>query len=290
MLTKMAEKREEKREKFVAHCDVCGRYMHKEENGWIEFQPKSRGTKAYICPDCMRVHSYSAKQEKIRWGTSNAEGFTYGFEFEIIPISKASHALLISRDYGMLATYDSSIYSYGGVEFKTLVYDSLNGVKQSFRTVQENMIFCPEYDEHFGTHVHIGHGKKYSRSFREWLVFNNCKLFDCLGEYLQEHHGLCKQVFGRTLTRYADWPCNYQDHYSFVNIGNSTNIEYRLPQFRNATQYFWVVCLCKEFTKALLSGFEKNADPTKIGKKLVKLFIKHCSGQMNYQRPERNSK
>lgn len=288
-MRKMLEKREEKREKFVAHCDKCGKLMEGKE-GWVKFQPKSRGTEAYMCPDCMRVESYFTRQEKIRWGTSNAHGFTYGFEFEIIPTSKASHALLVSRDYGMIATADSSISYYGGIEFKSLIYDSLNGVKQSFRTIEENMTFCYEYDAHMGTHIHIGHGARYTWNFYNWLYNYSYELFDCLGKYLQEHPGLCKQVFGRRLTHYADWPCNYQGHESFVNISNATNIEWRIPQFRNATQYFWAVCLCKEFTKTLLDGFEKKADPEKIGEKLVKLFVKHCNGLMNYQRPERNSK
>ena len=289
MLTKMADKREEKRERFIAHCDVCGRLM-KDESGWVEFQPKSRGTKAYICPECMRVHDYSQKQEKIRWGTSDGDNFTYGYELEIIPKNRASHALLISRDYGMISTYDGSIWGYGGIEFKSLVYDSLNGVKQIFRTIEENMVFNGDYDRYMGTHIHIGHGTRFTYSFHAWLKFNDCKLFDELGEYLQEHPELCKQVFGRTLTGYADWPCNYQDHESFINVANLTNIEYRLPQFRNATQYFHCVCLCKEFTKTLLDGYKKDVDPCKISKKLVKLFIKHCNGGMNYQRPERNSK
>ena len=288
-MRKMAEKREEKRERFVAHCDVCGRLM-KNETGWTEFQPKSRGTVAYVCPECMRVHEYSEKQDKIRWGTNDGDNFTYGFEFEIIPKTMASHALLISRDYGMLATYDGSISFYGGIEFKSLVYDSLNGVKQIFRTTEENMVFDANYYENMGTHVHIGHGTRFTYDFHVWLKFNSCKLFDELGEYLQGHPESCRQVFGRTLTDYANWPCDYDDHYSFINVANSTNIEYRIPQFINATQYFHCVCLCKEFTRALLDGYKKDVDPAKIGKKLVKLFEKHCNGGMNYQRPERNSK
>lgn len=65
MLKKMKDKREEKRERFVIHCDVCGRYMHKgEEKEWTEFQPKSRGTKAYICPDCMEIYDYNKNKIK----------------------------------------------------------------------------------------------------------------------------------------------------------------------------------------------------------------------------------
>lgn len=279
----------EKREKFVAHCDVCGRLM-KNETGWTEFQPKSRGTKAYICPECMVVHEYHDKQDRIRWGVNDGDNFTYGFEFEIIPKTMASHALLVSRDYGMLATYDGSISPYGGIEFKSLVYDSLNGVKQIFRTIQENMVFNGYYYQNMGTHCHIGHGTRFTYDFHVWLKFNSCKLFDGIGEYLWKNPELCGRVFGRTLTDYANWPCDYDDHYSFINVANSTNIEYRIPQFINATQYFHCVCLCKEFTRALLDGYKKDVDPVKIGKKLVKLFEKHCNGGMNYQRPERNSK
>lgn len=289
MLTKMADKREEKRERFVAHCDVCGRLM-KDESGWVEFQPKSRGTSAYMCPECMRVFDYGEKQKRIRWGTGDGDNFTSGYEFEIIPKTRASHALLISRDYGMLATYDSSIYGYGGIEFKSLVYDSLNGVKQIFRTIEENMVFNADYYQNMGTHIHIGHGTRFTYDFHEWLYFNSCKLFDGLGEYLWKNPELCGRVFGRTLTSYANWPCDYNDHESFINVANFTNIEYRIPQFINATQYFHCVCLCKEFTRTLLDGYKKDVDPAKIGKKLVKLFIKHCNGEMNYQRPERNSK
>ena len=289
MLTKMMDKRAEKRERFVAHCDRCGRLM-KNETAWVEFQPKSRGTKAYMCPECMIVHGYHDRQEKIRWGTSDGDNFTYGYEWEIIPKTMASHALLVSRDYGMLATYDGSISFYGGIEFKSLVYDSLNGVKQIFRTVEENMVFTDNYYENMGTHIHIGHGSRFTYDFHVWLKFNSCKLFDGLGEYLWKNPELCGRVFGRTLTAYADWPCDYNNHESFINVSNLTNIEYRLPQFRNATQYFHCVCLCKEFTRVLLDGYKKDVDPAKIGKKLVKLFEKHCNGGMNYQRPERNSK
>lgn len=288
-MRKMTGKREDKRQRFIAHCDRCGREML-SDFGWVEFQPKSRGTAAYMCPECMVVHDYHVKQSLIRWGTSNSHGFTYGFEFEVIPVNKAAHALLISRDYGMLATHDSSIDWYGGVEFKTLVYDSLNGVKQSFRTVEENIVFCPEYYANMGTHIHVGHGTRYTVDFSRWLYRNRNKLFNPLGEQLYRNPGVCESVFGRTLTGYADWPCGYTGHDSYINIYNVDNIEYRLPQFRNATQYFWVVCLCKEFTKALLDGFEKKTDPSRVGEKLVRLFDKHCKGLMNYQRPERNSK
>ena len=289
MLKKMEKKREDRRAKFVAHCDRCGKEMGNAP-GWVEFQPKSRGTVAYMCPECMVVHEYHDRQEKIRWGEHNAEGFTFGFEFEIIPKSSASHALLISRDYGMLATYDSSIAWHGGIEFKSLVYDSLNGVKQSFRTIEENMVFCPEYYSNMGTHAHVGHGTRYTPDFSRWVYHNRNKLFDPLGEQLYKNPEVCEQVFGRTLTGYADWPCSYTGHDSIVNVYNINNIEWRIPQFRSATQYFWAVCLCKEFTKALLDGFERHAAPDRVGEKLVKLFVKHCKGQMNYQRPERNSK
>lgn len=294
-MIKLENKRNGNRTKGVAHCDRCGKLLDLEHDDYTVFYPNSRGTAAYMCEHCMEVESYFAKNDIIRWGTDNLNGFTYGFEFEIIPASPASHALLISRDFRMLATYDGSL-PIGGIEFKTPVYDSLHGVKQIFRTVENNQVVNEETDRCCGTHIHIGHTDRYTPFARNIIKNNIVQLVKPLGEYLKAHEEECINVFGRYFTFYANFnDCTtYLDHQSWINI-NLTNIEFRLPKMITAEQYFYCVCMVKEMFDTMLHFAEiidcrlDGVAMAQAQKKLIKIFKKYADGKANCQRPERNT-
>lgn len=290
-MKKLMAKTEGNRTKNIVHCDLCGRILDKDDVcSYTLFYPTTRGSKAYMCRDCMEVNSYFAKNDIIRWGVDNLSGFTYGFEFEIIPASPASHALLISRDYRMLATDDGSLPP-DGIEFKSPVYDSLHGVKQIFRTVELNQITNEETDRCCGTHIHIGHVDRYTLIAREILIDNIKTLVKPLGDHLVNHPDDCINVFGRYFTGYADYEksTTYRDHYSWINLENNTNIEFRLPKMVTAEQYFFCVCMVKEMFTIMLDFADGEIDMIKAQKKLIKIFKKYVDGKANCQRAERNT-
>lgn len=289
-MIKLENKRNGNRTKGVAHCDRCGKLLDLEHDDYTVFYPNSRGTAAYMCEHCMEIESYFAKNDIIRWGTDNLNGFTYGFEFEIIPASKASHALLISRDFRMIATDDGSL-PIGGIEFKTPVYDSLHGVKQIFRTVADNQITNYETDRCCGTHVHIGHVDRYTPFARNIIKNNIVQLVKPLGEYLRAHEEECINVFGRYFTYYANFKADttYNDHESWINLENDTNVEFRLCKMVTSEQYFFCVCMIKDMFSTMLDFTEGKITLEKSQKKLIKIFKKYAEGKANCQRPERNT-
>lgn len=279
------------REKFTLHCDVCGceydgTVAEAVANGWTPFNPKTRATKAYVCPDCMEVHDYD-ENEKVRWSDNGAQGFTYGFEFEMIPLSKASHALLISRDYNFLAT--KGILPTGGINFKTPVYPNLHGVKQIFRTVAENMIINEETDRQCKTHIHIGHISGYNDNKRLDISYYCSDIFSPLNDYLRDNSTEAEKVFGRQFIGYADYPYLYYGHSSYVNLSHENNIEFILPKMANAEQCFYCVCMIKDFMSEILKVSDGRT-AIKCSKKLIKIFCKYANGDANCQRPERNTK
>lgn len=289
-MIKLENKRNGNRTKGIAHCDLCGERLDLQNDDYVIFYPNTRGTEAYMCMDCMEVKSYFAKNDIIRWGTDNLNGFTYGFEFEIIPASLASHALLISRDFRMIATDDGSL-PIGGIEFKTPVYDSLHGVKQIFRTVADNQITNYETDRCCGTHVHIGHVDRYTPHTRNIIINNIRELVKPLGEYLKTNKEECEAVFGRYFTYYANFKddTTYNNHESWINLENDTNIEFRLCKMVTPEQYFFCVCMIKDMFTTMLDFAEGKITLEKSQKKLIKIFQKYANGKANCQRPERNT-
>ena len=266
-------------EEFVCLC--CGKSFP-----WHQAHPAktvNRGKKRYVCDYCFEVKRYSTKNT----GSAHKEkkhGMRFGFEIECVPYSSSDRAALCSALYGFIPTSDSSL-PYGGIEFKTPVYHSFNGVKQMLRSVERFADLTPPQ---CGTHINVSRDDM-TFADMENIREHASKIFDPLVKVLQADPEACERVFGRYLNTYAGPESNYCSHYSWVSLRNSDRIEFRLCKFRDASQYFWLANMVSEITTTVIDWSRKGRYEIAAGK-LLKIYEKYRDGRALCQRPERNSK
>ena len=289
-MIKIKEENSKKLTKKVFHClcKACGNRELSPADIMLATPVylKTRDTIGYICADCMEIGGYSLENRKERENAYNYDSYTYSFELECIPNSKSAHGLLISREYDFYATYDSSINSFGGAEFKTPIYGNLHGLKQIFRTVEENTTV----NENCGSHINVGHDY-YMAKYINVLRNNASNLFNPLCEYMVSHRINTINVFGRYFNDYCDIACcngDYINHYNWLNLINYNRVEFRLCKFVDAKQYFWLTNLCSDILNTIFKNLDKGVEYSKIGQKLVKIFIKYAAGKAPCQAPHRN--
>lgn len=266
-------------DEFICLC--CGRPFPWSKAH--EAKTVNRGPKRYVCDYCFEVKRYSTKNVESTHGTKK-HGMRFGFELECVPYSDADRAALCSSLYGFIPTSDSSL-PYGGIEFKTPVYNSFNGVKQMLRTVEKFADLTPH---ECGTHINV------SRDDMTIADMGNIRdhgheIFDPLVKILESDQESCERVFGRCLNTYAGNESNYCSHYSWISLRNPDRIEFRLCKFKDASQYFWLANMVSEITATVIDWSRKGRYEIAAGK-IIKIFQKYRDGRALCQRPERNSK
>lgn len=248
-----------------------------------EAKTVNRGPKRYICDHCFEVKRYSTKNVESAHGTKK-HGMRFGFELECVPRSEADRAALCSALYKFIPTSDSSL-PYGGIEFKTPIYNSLNGVKQMLRSVERFADLTPQ---ECGTHINVSREDITITDMENIREYGH-RIFDPLVKILESDPESCEKVFGRCLNTYAGHESNYCSHYSWISLRNSDRIEFRLCKFQNASQYFWLANMVGEITSTVIDWARKGRYEVAAGK-IVKIFQKYRDGKALCQRPERNSK
>lgn len=249
-MKKMIEKREQKREKFIIHCDKCGRLEDSME-GWIAFQPKSRGTLAYMCPECMKAGEPFRKHDlnsRIRWGEADGEAFRLQFNIVASVKNDACKALLLSRDYGMAMSYTPKRKAdINAVLIDTLIYPSLHGLKRSLYT----------FDECIQTvySVHIN-------------MYTN-KLTNTVLNFLEDNKKALKPFIGK---------------YNAMVDGVIFETEYK-----GADNLFFDVNRFKDVITMISKELEKSRDLSRIIKRIECINKRYENGEANCQRPERNT-
>lgn len=253
---------------------------------WAEAHPgktAGRGERRYVCDRCFAVKKYSTKNVDPAH-KEKKHGLRFGFELECIPYSDDDRAALCSSSYGFIPTSDSSLPD-GGIEFKTPIYNSFNGVKQMLRTVEKYADLTPR---ECGTHINVSRDDL-SLADMENIREHADQIFGHLAKILEVDTDACELVFGRCMNEYAGNTENYLAHYSWVSLRNPDRIEFRLCKFREASQYFWLANMVAEITATVIDWSRKGR--YKIAReRIVKIFRKYERGQADCQRPERNSR
>lgn len=250
----------------------------------------------YVCFSCNRTLGYSTRNNTNSHKAKN-HNKTYGFEFECIPRSTEDRAAILSYGYGFLPTSDGSLAD-GGVEFKSPIYHSLNGLRPMLRTISKHADLT---HRSCGQHINIGDKEYIDSNEMEFLSDYANKVFDPLYFYMKDRRSDVERVVGRYFTGYADREC-YTNHSSWINLSHNNRIEFRLSKFKNANQYFQVVCMWTEMLDCVINNFLlktkvngrtnmpfncKCAEQTAA--KLIKIFDKYAQDKATCQRPERNS-
>lgn len=265
-------------------CACCGNKVSKPHS------VKTTNNK-YVCSSCMAIKGYST--ESVEFSHKDKKhGKTYGFEFECVPKSRKSMATVLSMGYGFIPTSDCSLPS-GGVEFKTPIFNSLNGMKSMFKTLEKYLSFS---SEKCGHHINIG-DKQYinSKNMERIRNYKNY-LFDELQEYMYGHKNDTVAVCGRFFKNYCDYKGTLTDHYSFINLYDNKRIEFRISKYKNAKQYFALICMWTEMVDCIINNFLKKYDSAsdkkalakKTGHKLVSIFVKYAEKKASCQSEKRN--
>lgn len=266
-------------DEFVCLC--CGRSFPWDQAH--EAKTVNRGKKRYVCDYCFLTKGYSTKNAEYTH-SKKGHGMRFGFELECVPYSNSDRAAMCSALYGFVPTSDSSL-PFGGIEFKTPIYRSFNGVKQMLRTVEK---FADLTADGCGTHINVSRDDMTTTDM-ENICSHARELFDPLYKTLESDPESCKRVFGRCPNTYANNEDNYYSHYAWVSLRNPDRIEFRLCKFVNASQYFWLANMVAEITATVIDWSRKGRYEI-AARKIVKIFQKYRDGKALCQRPERNSR
>lgn len=237
------------------------------------------GNNAYLCDFHARYLEGYSTENNYRLGGEKANGFTYSIELETMrPEFQARLELLLA---GYIPTSDPTV----DVEFKSPIYEGLNGVKSYLPSIQwmldEGLITI---DGSCGTHFHVGHHDYINSYYMAYIrQFYNI-LFVPLCDAMRENREKVKAIFGRDFAYWAQpitGNSDAMDHTNFINVEHEYSLEFRLMFFSNAKQYSRGIDFCKAVTEKVISGFcmkiasvESMAELEKAANKTARQIVK----------------
>lgn len=215
----------------MVRCAVCKNTVSRKFTVYVEKLGR-------VCNGCaFDYQSYSKPNEVVKGRKAKQPSFSFEFE-----TSRHSPELLILYRYGFFPSEDGSI---GGAEWKSPIYRNM----RPFRRV------CFEVLDRFrdfvrgdcGTHVHVACPVKSSIWRADWEY-----LFGPLVDYLYSHRWLTTEFFGRFFNDFCRPEVYGESRYeAFSRCSRYETLEFRLPVFRSAEQYYRVVRFCRDVTKRI---------------------------------------
>lgn len=181
----------------------------------------------------------------------NAPTNIWGFGIEIETLSTSPRQLVLLKK-GFTPCYDSSVT----LEWKSPIFQSLLGFKSLCKLIEEMDV------EHGGSHIHVSVAKK------NLFELYYAELFHPLADYL--NGSLFYKVWGRQETEYCELPGAPDERYSWVNVQTNYNtVEWRLPKFANAKQYYELVKWLVSSTWHLDQKLRESQNPSELGQWLT---------------------
>lgn len=273
-------------------CVHCGEWHEKADSIPVYgIDGVAKRNNRYIYEPHLENGSYFDKNNE-SFHKSTKNGFRCGFELECIPYSDEAKAAMLQSGYGFIATSDGSL-PWGGVEFKTPVYENLNGVRQILITVASLANFT---DPHCGQHVNAS---MTGWSYDDYDIIRDHAngLFDPLMEHMGKEAKATEKVCGRYFVHYAGDYGEYTRHENWLNLSHDNRIEWRLAKMQSAQQYFHLVNMVKEMLACIETNFLQHVgsklEAQKVGvtaNKLIRIFDKYAAGKAECQKPFRNTK
>lgn len=302
--------------KNYAKCTCCGTVRNTSE--MVKTAMPNRGNRnAYMCPQCARINrSYHATNETV-CGTEKVNRVMLGIEFETSYTDE--HARNIMFEYDFIPTHDCSLQSdtnedrYNGgwstdgttCEYVSGIWQGLNKASKFCVTAEKLMTDGHMKVNHScGTHFHVSidsmkdeHGEKVYIGYIQRFFHS---LFIPLSEVMKANPETTEKLFGRYFDSHYAHTINSNsyagDRYNFVNVTNTSNIEFRLNKFVSAKQYQALMKMEVEMVKCIITNFCEHFNDTDIdnrryasmteyrkhkaqvtAKKLVKLFEKYTA-------------
>lgn len=278
--------------KSVLKCGCCG-ISYEVYTGWKKL-PVNSGSIG-LCEKCSQTKGYNRHNEQTS-KQAKQHGFTFGFELEAVPTS--NDYLVLCNDINKFIPTEDCSLPYNGIEFKSPIYQSLNGLKKTLWTANQ---YLDMSNYKCGQHIHIGNEQYINYNNMEIVRKYYVKLFKPLSDYMRTVN--YDNVYGRCFNDYASSINDYSDsydRYNFINCSRDNTIEFRLCKFVNVNQYYWLFELNRDIVSTLINNFIAyipDNDTTLLqhkakltGNKIVKVFEKYYAGQAHCQRPSRNDR
>ncbi|ABO49392.1 hypothetical protein Dred_0854 [Desulforamulus reducens MI-1] len=184
----------------------------------------------------------------------NARSNIWGFGVEIETLSTSPKQLVLLKK-GFTPCYDSSVT----LEWKSPIFQSLVGFKGICKMIEKMDV------EHGGSHVHISVKRK--DLFEDYYK----EIFYPLAEYLDG--SAYYRIWGRQDNDYCELPGYPDSRYSWVNVQTKYNtVEWRLPKFLNAKQYYELVKWLINITWAVDNKLMKNQRPGDVGQWILRTY------------------
>lgn len=225
--------------------------------GTVKYSVKRRGGgNAYLC----RYHADSLEsyfnENNLRIGDMKKNGFTYSIELECSRVTFPARLELCVA--GFLPTADSTVTA----EFKSPIYNGMNGLKAFLPSIQE-LINSGDFaiDSDCGTHFHVGHNDFINADTMDFIRRFYHSLFLPLSIAMEADHNKTAELFGRDFCYWAraiSSNSEPQEHANFINTQHNYTLEFRLAFFKNAEQYARCADFCRAVTEKVVNSFCKK--------------------------------
>ena len=265
-------------------CKCCGKVLFGTMGrDYYRTHTKSCSV-AYVCNDCIEHKLYGSdlQNRAIIGGKLTAGKYRFAIELEAdyIDYSKRKEVdLYLAAQWGLQPSNDCTV----DVEYHMTNKVNFHGLKDFMEDIGNTVNLD---SPNCGHHINISKIEWTAEDMDE-IRENGHELFGNLQRTMVDNREGTISLFGRY---FSGWARNdsYFEHGSWVNLNNTYHIEFRLPHYVNAQQFFYCACFCREIIDILDEWLEKR-DTQKTSAKMTKAFTKYINGKATCQRPERNS-
>ena len=212
-------------------CKCCGERI--TNNDFVQTFTKSCGV-AYVCKDCIKHRAYGSDitGRKLIDGKLTSGNYRFAIELEANYYTGSDIQEIdayLAAQWGLQPSEDCTV----DVEYHMTNKVNFHGLKDFLQDIGETVDMSAN---NCGQHINI--------SKLDWTMQNMDEIRQnanaLFGELMQEMKmdivGTT-QLFGRYFTHYASCD-NYFQHGSWLNLDNPYHIEFRLPHYQNANQFF----------------------------------------------------
>lgn len=262
-------------------CKCCGKKI--TDGNYIQTYTKSCGV-AYVCKDCIKHRSYGSDLvgRKLIDGKLTSGNYRFAIELEANYFAGTNIQAIdayLAAQWGLQPSQDCTV----DVEYHMTNKVNFHGLKDFLQDIGEIVDMSAS---NCGQHINISK-LDWTMQDMDKIRQNARELFNPLADEMKNDVIGTTQIFGRYFTHYASCD-NYFQHGSWLNLDNPYHIEFRLPHYQNANQFFYCANFCRACVDILDKWLHGYYTTTKASQNMTKEFRKYVAGKATCQRSERN--
>lgn len=254
----------------TAKCQCCNAIHPVSEMVKTQL-PKRGNASAYMCQRCALTNQGYHSQSNKNRGTQKQNAVCVGIELETAYTNDNARNQLFA--YGMIPTNDCSLSGRRTCEYVSGIIKGLN-IPSKLAVSIENLMHSGELqiNESCGTHFHVSVNNMQNENgeavYMGYIQRFYHSLFVPLCEAMQANPEATKALFGRYFQGDYCQAVNANsytgDRYLFINVTNSSNIEFRLNKFQNAKQFQNLMKMEIEMVQTIITNFCEHFNDEKI--------------------------